>query len=64
MTTPKVYTPEQVSEILQITRDSVYLYLRSGKLKASRIGRFWRISEKNLNDFIEQGAKAPTSDNN
>jgi putative molybdopterin biosynthesis protein len=46
------YTVEEVSKKLKITKLSIYRYIKSGKLKAYRIGKNIRISEENLNKFI------------
>ena len=40
---PMYLTPEEVAEILRVDRRTVYEWLRSGKLKAIRFGRTWRI---------------------
>lgn len=47
------YTPEQVAKILQVNPESVRRYVRSGKLKAIKLGgKFIRIEKKDLEDFI------------
>ncbi len=50
----KIYTPEQAAEVLAVNRETVYKLLRSGKLKASRIGKLWRISEADLEQFMNE----------
>lgn len=54
--TIKVYSINEVCDILQITRRTVYTYIKEGKLKAVKIGKYWRISEENLKEFIETGS--------
>lgn len=54
---PRVYTPEEVAEILQITEYTVLKWLRQGKLKGFRAGRLWRISEDHLNEFMNGRAE-------
>lgn len=54
---PKFLTPEEIAEQLRVTKGSVYVWLRSGKLKGTKIGDLWRIDERDLQDFIEQGKK-------
>lgn len=51
----KLYTLLELSEILNVTVRSLYNYINSGKLKAVKIGGEWRVTEKNLMDFIEHG---------
>jgi excisionase family DNA binding protein len=37
-----------VAEYLQLTPDTVYRYIREGKLVASKLGRHYRIPEENV----------------
>ena len=48
----RVYTVEQVAEILQVGRDKVYMLLRTGRLRSIKIDRLRRITERQLDDFI------------
>jgi excisionase family DNA binding protein len=52
--TRRVYTPEQVAEQWAVTRETVLNYLRTGKLQGFKIGRFWRIRERDLNAFLKE----------
>ena len=45
---PEIMTPEQAAEYLQVSRETVYRYIRQGKLVASRLGRSYRVSKRNL----------------
>ncbi|OGY45757.1 MAG: hypothetical protein A2744_00035 [Candidatus Buchananbacteria bacterium RIFCSPHIGHO2_01_FULL_44_11] len=49
----KFLTIEKVAKHLQIGERSVYRYVKEGKLRASKIG-YWRITEKDLRDFIKE----------
>lgn len=51
----KTYTLEEVSDILKITRRTLYNYIKSGKLKAVKIGKYWRVTDKNLKQFLQEG---------
>lgn len=51
----RVYTLEEVSDILRITKRTLYSYIKSGKLHAVKVGKYWRVSEQNLQDFISTG---------
>jgi excisionase family DNA binding protein len=53
----KVYTIEEVVNLLHVTRRTVYSYIKEGKLKAVKIGKYWRVTEKNLEDFLSKGTK-------
>lgn len=45
-------TIEEVAKILQIGERSVYRFIKAKELKATKIGG-WRITEKDLQDFIK-----------
>lgn len=47
-----LYSPEEVAYILQLGLSSTYSLLRSGKLKAFRVGKIWKISKLALQDYI------------
>ena len=51
--TEKFYTPKEVAEILKLSDYTIGDYIRSGKLKAIKFGRVWRISENQLKQFLE-----------
>lgn len=50
----KEYTPRQVAEILGIHYMTVMRRLQSGKIRARREGPEWRISEDDLQAYIEE----------
>lgn len=54
----KVYTLEEVCEILSITKRTVYNYINAGKLHAFKMGKYWRVTEENLRAFTEQDTPA------
>lgn len=49
---PDVLTVEEVSEALRMGYNAVYELLSSGKLKAFKNGRVWRIPRASLKEFI------------
>lgn len=52
----KTYTLQEVADILQLSRRTIYEHARTGKLNAVKIGRFWRVTEDVLNDFTTKGS--------
>ena len=44
----EVMTPEQAADYLQVNRETVYRYIREGKLVASRLGRAYRLPKRSL----------------
>jgi excisionase family DNA binding protein len=51
---PKMYTPEQVADILQLSKDSVYNFIRRGEIIAKRFGNDYRIPATSLS-FVFTG---------
>lgn len=48
----EIMTPQEVAAYLQLTSDTVYRYIREGKLVASRLGRQYRIPKRNIELFL------------
>lgn len=51
---PKTYTPEQVAEMLQLSKNTVYQLINRGEIVAKRIGKVYRIPVSSLS-FIFTG---------
>ena len=47
-----ILTPQEVAEYLQLTPDTIYRYIREGKLAASKFGRHYRIPKENVDLFL------------
>lgn len=52
-------TPEQVADYLQLRVETVYRYIREGKLAASRLGRSYRIPRENVDLFLLETSTRP-----
>lgn len=46
--TQDILTPDQAAEYLQVDRETIYRYIRQGKLIASRLGRTYRVPKRSL----------------
>lgn len=51
----EVYTLKEIEELLQVTRRTIYNWIKSGKLKAFRIGKEWRVTKEALEEFTQTG---------
>jgi putative resolvase len=51
--TNKFYTPLEISEMLRVNIMTVYRYIRAGKIKAHKIGKDYRIDEKDYQSFLK-----------
>src|SRR5579862_3217636 len=48
-------TPEQVAAQLQVVTDTVYRWLRAGKLRGVRVShKAWRIAPRDLDAFLQR----------
>lgn len=45
---PKAYTPEQVAEMLQLSKNTVYQLIGRGEIVAKKIGKVYRIPQNSL----------------
>ena len=53
----EVYTLQEVQEILQVTRRTLYNWIKDGKLKAIKAGRSWRVTRQALEEFTRTGTE-------
>lgn len=56
----EVMTPEQAADYLQINRETVYRYIRAGKLVASRLGKSYRIPRRSVDLLLWTTRTAPS----
>ena len=54
---PDILTTDEACEALRIGYNALYDLLQSGKLKAYRNGRLWRIPKKSVIEYILQQSK-------
>ncbi len=55
----KLLTPLQVAQRLQMNERTVTQWLRQGHLRGFKIGKEWRVSARDLDNFLEQSANVP-----
>jgi len=55
----QLLTPEQVAEMLAVPARTIKDWLRSGRLRGVKLGgTVWRVEEKDLVAFVEEGRQA------
>ena len=54
---PDILTTDEACEALRIGYNALYDLLQSGKLKAYRDGRLWRITKKSVIQYIIEQSK-------
>lgn len=52
----KFYTVQQVSDLLQIHYSTITKWLREGYIKGYKSGKQWRISQADLDEWLEEHA--------
>lgn len=64
MLSNKVYTPEQVAQILQLSKNTIYDLIGRGEIIAKKIGKVYRIPASSLafvftglDDDLDRGQK-------
>ncbi len=62
--TGKLLSPEAVAEMIGVSPATVRIWLRKGTLKGIKVGegRLWRISEKDVQEFLYKN-EAGSADN-
>ena len=48
----KLLKLKEVAKLLRVSERSVFRYIDSGRLKATKVG-YWRISERDLKKFLD-----------
>lgn len=48
----KMYSIEEVADMLNVNRNTVRRMLIRGELKGLKVGRLWRIKESDLREFL------------
>lgn len=48
----RLYTPQEVAKAIGISKEAVYKWINQKKVKAYKIGKFWKIEGRELNEKI------------
>ena len=57
----KYYTVDEISEMIKIHPKTVQRYIREGRLRATKVGKSWRVSGHDLSTFTEGGSVSGTA---
>lgn len=63
MFTNELLTVDEVAEILRTTPNTIYRWLRSGKMAGVKIGKEWRIHKKTLDALLSSPRVVPVQEN-
>lgn len=53
----KLYSVRHAQDYLGVCDETIYRYIKSGKLRAIRVGGLWRIPEEALREFLGIGMR-------
>ncbi|WP_367645929.1 helix-turn-helix domain-containing protein [Paenarthrobacter ureafaciens] len=56
---PETLTVDEVAEVLNISRQNAYAWLRDGVIPGYKIGTTWRVIRDELKETMWRGANAP-----
>ena len=59
----KLYTIDQVAELLGMHHKTIRKFISEGKLSASKVGRQWRIAEHDISEFMGKNNSKVANDN-
>ena len=49
----KLYTLQEVADTLRINRQTLYNNIRKGRLRLTKLGKEYRVTEEQLRDIIQ-----------
>ncbi|MFS0918556.1 helix-turn-helix domain-containing protein [Brevibacillus sp. 179-C 1.1 NHS] len=53
----KLLTLDECADYLNVSRRTVYMHVRDGRLRAYKVGGTWRVEPQDLYDFQERGGR-------
>jgi excisionase family DNA binding protein len=59
MADEKLLSPEDVGERLGVSHYTVLTWIKRGRLKGRKIGKYWRVKPEDLEVFIENPPPMP-----
>lgn len=52
------YTLKDVAEMLHVSMTTIYRYVKEGRLTPAKIGNSYRVTEADLQEFVDRGKAA------
>ena len=56
----KLFSPEEVAEYLNVKPEAVRIWLRTAKIRGSKLGNIWRIPESAITEFLAAQENRPS----
>ena len=51
----RLYTLQEVADVLRVSRQTIYNYVTAKRLRATKYGKEYRVTEEDLRQFIKDG---------
>lgn len=51
---PTLYTPQEVADAMKVPAACIFRLIRTGKLRAAKVGRHYRIHKRQLEEYLTQ----------
>ncbi len=48
----RLYSLEELSQLIGVTHRTMWNYVKEGKIKATKIGGAWKVTEENYKRFV------------
>lgn len=53
----EIYSLKEIQDLLQVSRRTLYNWIKDGKLQTFKAGREWRVTRQALDSFLEAGTE-------
>ena len=57
----RLYTLQEVADHLRVSRQTIYNYVSAKRLPAYKLAQEYRVTEKDLQEFIQNGRNTNTN---
>lgn len=54
-----LYTVDEITDILHISKKTLYKFIKNKTIKAVKIGKYWRIKQSDFIELVEKGTAKP-----
>jgi excisionase family DNA binding protein len=55
-------TVDEVADYLQMRRETLYRWLKAGRLPGHKVGRGWRCTKEEIDEWVRSGGAAEEQD--
>lgn len=60
----KIYNLNEVCDLLKMNKQTIRKYIRNGKLKASKVGTHYMVTDEAIQDFLKANEVQPKTEDN